>query len=81
MPRERARAWSAHIVLMKIIGLVVLLSLFPSSLRADVNAGRANLMSVYEEALVSDAQLLAARHHYESLKEKVPQARAGLLPP
>ena len=80
MPRERAGTWSAHIVLMKIIGLVVLLALFPSSLRADVNAGRANLMSVYEEALMSDAQLLAARHHYESLKEKVPQARAGLLP-
>lgn len=80
MPRERAKAWSAHVVLMEIIVLAVLLAMFPSSLQADVNAGRANLMSVYEEALMSDAQLLAARHHYESLKEKVPQARAGLLP-
>ncbi|WP_412071816.1 TolC family outer membrane protein [Pseudomonas fluorescens] len=66
--------------MMKIIGLAVLLAMFPSSLQADVNAGRANLLSVYEEALVSDVQLLAARHHFESLKEKVPQARAGLLP-
>jgi outer membrane protein len=65
---------------MDIIALAVLLAVFPSSLRADVNAGHASLLAIYQEALVNDAQLLAARHHYESLKEKVPQARAGLLP-
>jgi outer membrane protein len=65
---------------MEIIALAVLLAVFPSSLRADVNAGHASLLAIYQEALVNDAQLLAARHHYESLKEKVPQARAGLLP-
>jgi outer membrane protein len=80
MQGEWSSAWKAPIVRVEIIALSVLVAMFPSLLRADVNADRASLLAVYEEALMNDAQLLAARHHYESLKEKIPQARAGLLP-
>jgi outer membrane protein len=72
-------SWKTSIVLAEIMLLAVLL-IFPSLVFANVDAGRATLLAIYEEALVNDAQLLAARHHYESLKEKIPQARAGLLP-
>jgi len=41
---------------------------------------RTDLIQIYNEAILNDAQLSAARHHYESFKEKIPQARAGLLP-
>ncbi|CAI8888098.1 outer membrane protein [Pseudomonas sp. IT-P253] len=71
--------WTILIVLTEMILFVVLLIL-PSLVFANVDAGRATLLGIYEEALVNDAQLLAARHRYESFKEKIPQARAGLLP-
>ncbi|MFJ2456724.1 TolC family outer membrane protein [Pseudomonas protegens] len=41
---------------------------------------RADLLSVYQEAVINDAKLSAARHDYRALREAVPQARAGLLP-
>ena len=72
-------SWKTSIVLTENMLLAVLL-IFPSMVFANVDAGRATLLAVYEEALVNDAQLLAARHHYESFKEKIPQSRAGLLP-
>lgn len=45
-----------------------------------VAESRADLMVVYQAALVHDAQLSAARHAYQAQREAVPQARAGLLP-
>lgn len=41
---------------------------------------RADLLSVYRQAVINDAKLSAARHDYQALREAVPQARAGLLP-
>lgn len=80
MPVKSALTWKTPIAQMELIALVALLTMFPSVLHAQVNTGRASLLAIYEEALANDAQLLAARHHFQSLKEKVPQARAGLLP-
>lgn len=41
---------------------------------------RADLLAVYQQALDQDARLSAARHEFQALSERVPQARAGLLP-
>lgn len=43
-------------------------------------AQRAELLDVYRSAVEHDAQLSAARHEYQALREQVPQAKAGLLP-
>lgn len=40
----------------------------------------AELLEVYRSAVHQDARLSAARHEYQALQERVPQARAGLLP-
>jgi outer membrane protein len=40
----------------------------------------ADLLSVYRDALVSDATYQAARAQYEATRERLPQARAGYLP-
>ena len=40
----------------------------------------ADLLSVYRDALVSDAAYQAARAQYEATRERLPQARAGYLP-
>lgn len=47
---------------------------------ADDFAQRADLLGVYQQAVINDAKLSAARHDYQALREAVPQARAGLLP-
>ncbi|MDZ5436305.1 TolC family outer membrane protein [Pseudomonas fluorescens] len=47
---------------------------------AAVKPEHTDLIDIYNEAAINNAELSAARHHYESLKEKIPQARAGLLP-
>jgi outer membrane protein len=43
-------------------------------------ASAADLLSVYRDAVVSDATYQAARAQYEATREKLPQARAGYLP-
>lgn len=40
----------------------------------------ANLSETYREALAHDAQYASARASYRATQEKLPQARAGLLP-
>ena len=40
----------------------------------------ADLLSVYQEARLSDAKYASARYQLEAGREKLPQARAGLLP-
>ncbi len=40
----------------------------------------ANLIDIYREALEHDAQYRVARHAYMATQERLPQARAGLLP-
>lgn len=76
MPSKKTTNTTYSILLL----LALLSTLFSFSVLASIDEGRATLLAVYQEALSNDAQLLAARHHYESLKEKVSQARAGLLP-
>lgn len=44
------------------------------------NAGRSDLLTLYREALQNDAQFAAARRQFEATSERVPQARAGVLP-
>ncbi|MBI1395553.1 MAG: TolC family outer membrane protein [Betaproteobacteria bacterium] len=44
------------------------------------NAAAADLMSVYREAVVSDAQYASARASYLAGQERVAQGKAGLLP-
>lgn len=43
-------------------------------------ASRADLMSVYQQAVANNADLAAARAQFKAVQEAVPQARAGLLP-
>lgn len=43
-------------------------------------AQAADLLSVYQEARLSDAKYASARYQLEASREKLPQARAGLLP-
>ncbi|HMM54509.1 MAG TPA: TolC family outer membrane protein [Candidatus Desulfobacillus sp.] len=43
-------------------------------------AGAADLLQVYRDALDYDAQFASARSAWEAGQEKLPQARAGLLP-
>lgn len=43
-------------------------------------AQAADLLSVYQEARLSDAKYASARYQLEAGREKLPQARAGLLP-
>ena len=43
-------------------------------------ASKTDLVSVYNEAVLNNADLAAARADYAARKEIVPQARAGLLP-
>ena len=43
-------------------------------------AGAADLMSVYRDAVVHDAQFASARAALEAGREKLPQGRAGLMP-
>jgi outer membrane protein len=47
---------------------------------ACVPAAGADLLTVYREALASDAVYQAARAQYEATRERLPQARAGYLP-
>lgn len=43
-------------------------------------AQAADLLSIYQEARLSDAKYASARYQLEAGREKLPQARAGLLP-
>ena len=43
-------------------------------------ASRADLISVYQQAVANNADLAAARAQFKAVQEVVPQARAGLLP-
>ncbi len=43
-------------------------------------ASKTDLVSVYQEAVLNNADLAASRANYGALREGVPQARAGLLP-
>src|SRR5689334_19018461 len=44
------------------------------------SAAAEDLLDVYREALRSDPTLAAARANWNATQERVPQARAGLLP-
>lgn len=55
--------------------LVALIALYGTA-----NAAAADLMSVYREAVVSDAQYAAARAAYLAGQERIAQGKAGLLP-
>lgn len=68
------------VLFMMLIGLTFVLTGLPSLASTDTRSERADLLSVYQEAIANDAQLFAARHHYKARKEIIPQARAGLLP-
>lgn len=56
------------------------LSLLLGALFAVAPAFSADLVQLYREALVNDAQYLAARSVVEAGREKLPQGRSGLLP-
>lgn len=43
-------------------------------------AARSDLLSVYQQAALNNADLAAARAEFNALQERVPQARSGLLP-
>ncbi len=52
-----------------------------AALRAAERSGaRSDLLGLYREALANDSQFAAARFAYQASQERVPQARAGLLP-
>lgn len=54
--------------------------LIAAALAAAGAAQAADLLQVYRDALTFDAQIAAARAQLEAGRERVPQARAGLLP-
>jgi outer membrane protein len=58
----------------------VFLTFVSAGANAAAESDRANLLNVYQQAVINDAKLSAARHEYQALREAVPQARAGLLP-
>jgi outer membrane protein len=43
-------------------------------------AGAADLLEIYRDALTQDSQYAAAKAQYQAVQERIPQARAGLLP-
>ena len=43
-------------------------------------SNRADLLTIYQDALANNADLAAAQAEYQAQREVVPQARAGLLP-
>ncbi|NWA02808.1 TolC family outer membrane protein [Pseudomonas gingeri] len=47
---------------------------------ASAPSDRAQLMSVYQEAVTNNSEIKAARAGFEAQKEAIPQARANLLP-
>ena len=61
-------------------GLCLVIIMVAGTVSAEQNNMRADLMTVYQQAIVNDAKLSAARHEYMALRETVPQAKAGLLP-
>jgi outer membrane protein len=58
----------------------VIAATFALSLAVAAPACGEDLMQVYREALRNDPALAAARANWEATQERVPQARAGLLP-
>jgi outer membrane protein len=44
------------------------------------SAGAVDLLTVYRDALVSDATFQSARAQYQATRERLPQAKAGYLP-
>lgn len=50
------------------------------ALLAPGGAGAADLLQVYREAQANDAQFASARSQLQATRERLPQARAGLLP-
>lgn len=60
--------------------LAVRLSILAGSLLVAGSVAAADLLQVYREALVNDAQYAAARATVEAGREKLPQGLAGLLP-
>ena len=63
-----------------IFGLCLIIMMVAGTVSAEQNNKRADLITVYQQAIVNDAKLSAARHEFIALREAVPQARAGLLP-
>lgn len=51
-----------------------------SSMLLSVSAYSADLLEIYHQAQTSDPTFMAARYALEAAKQKIPQARAGLLP-
>ncbi len=53
----------------------------PAAPRTELrDAQRSDLLTLYREALQNDSQFAAARRQFEATSERVPQARAGVLP-
>jgi outer membrane protein len=53
---------------------------FALMLAISMDAAAEDLLQIYREALLNDPALAAARANWEATQERVPQARAGLLP-
>jgi len=57
---------------------LMLTTVLQSALAAE--SERADLVSIWREAVQSNPDIVAARANYQAIREIVPQARAGLLP-
>ncbi|MDR1936726.1 MAG: TolC family outer membrane protein [Candidatus Accumulibacter sp.] len=68
------RSWPPALRLSLVSALACLLSCLSFQAQA------VDLLQMYREALVNDAQYAAARATVEAEREKLPQGRAGLLP-
>lgn len=65
-----------------LIALSTALGSLPGPLRAEEPSPpeKTDLIGVYREAVLSNADIAASRADYQATREVVPQARAGLLP-
>ncbi|WP_407691944.1 TolC family outer membrane protein [Pseudomonas tructae] len=63
-----------------LCAVVVAQALAASTVLAGTSGERAQLLAVYRQAQLHDAELRAARADYAARQEAVPQARANLLP-
>jgi len=75
LPRLLACRLICNRTLLPLVVATALVATFAAG-----TAAGEDLLQIYREAQKSDPQLAAARASWEATQEKVPQARAGLLP-
>lgn len=82
IPVKQTRTPYVNIPGALLLALSAAFGSLPGLLHADEPAAptKSDLLGVYQEAVINNADIAASRADYQAVKEVVPQARAGLLP-